>query len=57
MKKPECYTLDIRLALDELRKTNKTNMFLAGSFLRTEFNLTDKEADQCILYWVNTYEI
>jgi len=57
MKKPECYTLDIRLALDELRKTNKTNMFLAGSFLRTEFKLTDKEADQCILYWVNTYEI
>ena len=53
MKKPEAYTLEIRLALDQLRRTNRTNMFLAGSFLRTEFNLTDKEADECILHWIN----
>ena len=54
MKKPDYYSLQIELALHELRKTQKVNMFLVGSFLMTEFSLSEKQADKCVLYWIKT---
>jgi len=54
MKKPDYYTLEIKLALHELREANIINMFLAGSFLMSEFNLSEKQADNCVLYWITT---
>lgn len=53
MKKPECYTLEVKQYLNEVRKLNRINMFLAGKSLQKEFFLTEKEADLCILYWID----
>jgi len=53
MKKPEKYNDSIHNALNEIRALNKVNMFLAGSFLTTEYYVNEKEADECVLYWIH----
>jgi len=55
MIKPKCYTSEIQDSLNEIRETNKVNMFLVGSYLMNEFYLSENEADECILYWIDSY--
>lgn len=43
------------LYLEELRKSGKTNMFLADSYLVERFNLTPQEAKHILFEWMSLY--
>lgn len=56
MQKPKCYTLEIQAALTTIREHTGVNMFFTSNFLTIEFGLSDVDADECLLYWIDTYE-
>lgn len=41
--------------LDNLRDSGVTNMFGAGQYLETEFNLTRPVAREILTYWMQTF--
>jgi len=41
--------------LEELRRSGKTNMFGATPYLQLEFGLSQKEANEILLNWMENY--
>ena len=44
------------LFLDDLRESGRTNMFGAGPYLETAFNLPRKRAHSILADWMRTFE-
>lgn len=41
--------------LEILRKSNELNMYEAGPYIKERYDLTDKEARECLSYWFRGY--
>lgn len=41
--------------LDELRETGETNMYGAGAYLRSEFDLSRRDASAVLSFWMKTF--
>lgn len=41
--------------LENLRQSGVTNMFGAGPYLQAEFDLTEREAREILIDWMNKY--
>lgn len=41
--------------LDNLRESGETNMFGAGSFLESEFDMNRRDAKEVLQYWMDTF--
>lgn len=46
---------DVNLYLDKLRESGKTNMFGAGAYLMSEFNMTRQQASKALTEWMRTF--
>ena len=56
MEKPEKLTLEHLDFLDDLRESGITNMFGAGSYLKSDFPELSKQDCRAILgYWMQTF--
>ena len=55
IEKPEILTDEHLFYLDDLRESGVINMFGAGPYLQDEFELTRKEANQVLSYWMRTF--
>ncbi len=53
---PACCTDRHLLFLDKLRESGKTNMYLAGSFLRAKFHLSKVDSHAVLSFWMKTFE-
>ena len=42
--------------LDELRESGATNMFSAGGFVIAQFGVSQKEAQDIVLYWMESFD-
>lgn len=56
MEKPTQYNNDVKEFLNNLRESGKTNMFGATPFIQQKFGFRHKEASDCLLYWMETFE-
>ena len=41
--------------LMELRDSGETNMFGAGAYLETEFDLNSREAKEVLMHWMQSF--
>ena len=55
MEKPDFLSEEHLLYLDELRESGATNMFGAGAYLKQNFPLSSRQANDILLYWMNTF--
>ena len=56
IEKPEFLTEEHLVYLDRLRESGVTNMFGAAPFILDQFpELTEKEAKQVLIYWMETF--
>ena len=55
LKRPENVTNDMLEYLDDLRESGVTNMYGAGEYVESSFDLNSKEARDVLSYWMNTY--
>ena len=55
MSRPELVTEEHLTYLDNLRDSGVTNMFGASSYLVSEFNVSQPEARDILLYWMNSF--
>lgn len=53
---PKGYTEEHKKFLEELRDSGVTNMYGAGSYLSEEFDLTDKEAGEYLIFWMKSFD-
>lgn len=42
--------------LDELRESGATNMFGSGSYVKSEFDISETEAQELVLGWMGAVE-
>lgn len=54
-KRPEYVTEQHLIFLDELRESGKTNMFGAGRYVSEAFGIGNKEANDIVGYWMETF--
>ena len=54
--RPEIVTDEQLEYLDDLRESGVTNMFGAGPYVREEFSLDRRDAQQVVLYWMESFE-
>lgn len=47
---------EIKVYLENLRKSGKVNMFAAASYLANEFRMSDKEAVAALTEWIQNYD-
>ena len=52
---PEMLENEHLIFLDELRESDKTNMYGARPFLMDEFSIDKNDALEILTYWMNTY--
>ena len=55
MERPEVVTEDHLLYLDDLRESGETNMFGAGAYVESEFDMNRKDASVVVGYWMRTF--
>jgi len=55
MTRPDICTNEMLEYLDKLRKSGITNMILAGTYIKDDFELTRKEANTILTYWMKTF--
>lgn len=57
IKKPESYSLEHQLYLDNLRLSSLCNMWGARVYLLRKFpELEEDEAGEILIYWMNTFK-
>lgn len=56
MEKPTQYNNEVKEFLNDLRESGTTNMFGATPFIQQKFGFRHKEASDCLLYWMETFE-
>lgn len=54
--KPDYLTEDHLVFLDDLRESGEINMYGASAYVETEFSVSNHEAHQITLYWMQTFE-
>ena len=52
---PEMLENEHLIFLDELRESDKTNMYGARPFLMDEFSIDKNDALEILTYWMDTY--
>ncbi len=53
---PPAFAADMYLTyLDRLRESGTTNMFDAGANLQSEFDLSRREANEILRYWMTSF--
>jgi hypothetical protein len=55
MTKPELYNDDVKNFLNELRDSAVTNMLGASPYLQEAFDMSKREAKECLKYWIETF--
>lgn len=55
MARPEIVTNKHLEYLDDLRESDETNMYGAGSYLQRTFSVTVKESRDILRYWMDSF--
>jgi len=55
MIKPNKLEEEHLIFLNDLRESGEINMFGAGSYLKDSFDLTHKESNEIVSYWMKTF--
>ena len=55
MERPTFCTREHLEYLDDLRESGETNMFGAGTYLESEFNLVRPVAREILVYWMESF--
>ena len=55
MTRAESVTDERLVYLDGLRESGATNMFGAGAYVESEFDVDKAEAKEVVLYWMETF--
>ena len=53
--RPKIVKKDHLLYLDLLRESGVTNMFGAGEYLERDFDMSEKDAREILVYWMKTF--
>lgn len=54
--KPTKYSQAVADYLVELRDSAATNMWGAGPYVARKFGMSPLEADQCLVYWMESFD-